>query len=60
VKLFVRPLRAEEAVADLTQRRFETPPPGGQSQIDWGQARVYFRARPVELHIFVLTLGFGL
>jgi transposase len=39
VKRFVRPLHAEEAVADLTQRRFETPP-GGQSQIDWGQARV--------------------
>ena len=58
VKLFVRPLRAEEAVADLTQRRFETPP-GAQSQIDWGQARVYFRARPVELHVFVLTLGFS-
>jgi transposase len=58
VKRFVRPLHAEEAVADLTQRRFETPP-GGQSQIDWGQARVYFRAQPVELHIFVLTLGFS-
>ena len=38
--------------------RFETPP-GGQSQIDWGQARLYFRAHPVELHIFVLTLGFS-
>ena len=58
VKLFVRPLRAEEAIADLTQRRFETPP-GAQSQIDWGQARVSFRTRPVELHIFVLTLGFS-
>jgi transposase len=58
VKLFVRPLRAEEAVADVTQRRFETPP-GSQSQIDWGQARVHFRTRPVELHVFVLTLGFS-
>lgn len=58
VKLFIRPLRAEEAVADVTQRRFETPP-GAQSQIDWGQARVYFGLRPVELHIFVLTLGFS-
>jgi len=58
VKLFLRPLRAEEAVADITQRRFETPP-GGQSQIDWGQACVYLRSRPVELHIFVLTLGFS-
>jgi transposase len=58
VKLFVRPLRAEGAVDELTQRRFETPP-GAQSQIDWGQARVAFRARPVELHVFVLTLGFS-
>jgi len=58
VKLFVRPLRAEVSVDELTQRRFETPP-GAQSQIDWGQARVHFRARPVELHIFVLTLGFS-
>jgi transposase len=58
VKRFVRPLHAEEAVSDLTQRRFETPP-GGQSQIDWGQARVYSRTQPVELHIFVLTLGFS-
>jgi transposase len=58
VKLFVRPLRAEQAVAAITQRRFETPP-GAQSQIDWGQARVYFRAQPVALHVFVLTLGFS-
>jgi transposase len=58
VKLFVRPLRAEVAVDEVTQRRFETPP-GAQSQIDWGQARVHFRTRPVALHIFVLTLGFS-
>ncbi|MFN8643565.1 MAG: IS21 family transposase [Candidatus Binatia bacterium] len=58
VKLFVRPLRAEQALEALTQRRFETPP-GAQSQIDWGQARVHFRTRPVELHVFVLTLGFS-
>lgn len=58
VKLFVRPLRAEQTVEALTQRRFETPP-GAQSQIDWGQARVYFRTRPVALHVFVLTLGFS-
>jgi len=58
VKRFVRPLRAEQALDDITQRRFETPP-GAQSQIDWGQARVHFRTRPVELHVFVLTLGFS-
>lgn len=58
VKLFVRPLRAEAATADLTQCRFETAP-GVQSQIDWGQARVHFRSRPVEMHVFVLTLGYS-
>lgn len=36
--------------------RFETPP-GHQSQVDWGEARVWFRSRPVKLHLFVLTLG---
>jgi len=55
VKRFVRPLRAAEAV-DLTERRFETPP-GAQSQLDWGPARVYFGAQPVEVHVFVLPLG---
>src|SRR4029453_4480947 len=33
--------------------------PGQQSQIDWGQARVYFRTRPVTLHVFILTLGYS-
>jgi transposase len=38
--------------------RFETPP-GRQSQIDWGQAQVYFRHQPVTLHVFILTLGYS-
>src|SRR5512144_1373968 len=42
VKLFVAPLRAVRAQAERALTRFETPP-GQQSQIDWGQARVYFR-----------------
>jgi transposase len=58
VKLAVRPLRATAALAECTERRFETPP-GRQSQIDWGQARVRFRHQPRELHLFVLTLGFS-
>jgi len=58
VKLFVRPLRAVAAQAQRALMRFETPP-GWQSQIDWGQARVYFRHRPVTQHLFVLTLGFS-
>jgi hypothetical protein len=38
--------------------RFETPP-GQQSQIDWGVARVPFRRQAAVRHIFVLTLGFS-
>lgn len=58
VKRFVAPLRAVQAQAERTQMRFETPP-GWQSQVDWGQSRVYFRDRPVVQHLFVLTLGFS-
>ena len=54
VKRFVRPLRAVEEAAERATVRFETPP-GRQSQIDWGQARIYFRSRPVALLVFILT-----
>jgi transposase len=58
VKRFVRPRRAVEQAADRATVRFETPP-GQQSQIDWGQARIHFRSRPVVLHVFILTLGYS-
>jgi transposase len=58
VKLFVRPLRALRLAAERALVRFETPP-GRQSQIDWGQARVPFRNASAVRHIFVLTLGFS-
>jgi transposase len=58
VKRFVRPLRTAEALAERASVRFETPP-GHQSQIDWGAARVHFRHQPVLLHFFVLTLGYS-
>lgn len=58
VKLFVRPLRQEASIGDVTLRRFETPP-GQQSQIDWGQAVVPFRAGSAGVHLFVLTLGYS-
>ena len=58
VKRFVRPLRTAEALAERASVRFETPP-GHQSQIDWGAARVHFRHHPVLLHFFVLTLGYS-
>jgi transposase len=58
VKRFVRPLRAAEQAAERATVRFETPP-GHQSQIDWGQARIHFGSRPVILHVFILTLGYS-
>jgi transposase len=58
VKLFVRPLRAVRLQAERALTRFETPP-GLQSQIDWGEAQVYFGHRCVKQHLFVLTLGYS-
>jgi transposase len=58
VRRFVRPLRTAEQAAERATMRFETPP-GQQSQIDWGQARIYFRSRPITLHVFILTLGYS-
>ena len=58
VKRFVRPLRDVEQAAARATVRFETPP-GQQSQIDWGQARIHYRSRPVTLHVFILTLGYS-
>jgi len=58
VKNAVRPLRAEATVTSLTQLRFETAP-GEQAQVDWGQAKVRFSDVPVEVHIFVMTLGYS-
>ena len=44
--------------AAVTRTRFETPP-GLQSQIDWGHARVWLGAQRQVRHIFVLTLGYS-
>jgi transposase len=58
VKRFVRPLRDVEQAAERATVRFETPP-GQQSQIDWGQARIFYRSQPVTVHVFILTLGYS-
>lgn len=58
VKNAVRPLRAEAALAALTQRRFETGP-GQQAQVDWGEIKVRFETGPAKVHVFVMTLGFS-
>jgi transposase len=58
VKLAVRPLRAEAALAGLTQRRFETAP-GEQAQCDWGQVTVPLGTVRTRVHVFVMTLGYS-
>jgi transposase len=58
VKLAVRPLRSEAALAALTQRRFETGP-GEQAQCDWGQVKVPLSGVRRCLHVFVMTLGYS-
>jgi transposase len=58
VKRFVQPLREVAVQAEQVLTRFETPP-GWQSQVDWGQGRVYFGQRAVVQHFFVLTLGYS-
>ena len=58
VKRCVAPLREVQGQAERALVRFETPP-GQQSQIDWGQATVPFRAGAQVVHVFVLTLGFS-
>jgi len=58
VKRFVAPLRELQSLAALTQTRFETEP-GHQSQIDWGESLINFRAQRRKVHFFVLTLGFS-
>jgi transposase len=58
VKNTVRPLRAEAALAALTQCRFETAP-GEQAQVDWGQVKVRFEDGPACIHVFVMTLGYS-
>jgi transposase len=58
VKLAVRPLRAQAALAALTQRRFETAP-GEQAQCDWGQVTVPLGGVRTRVHVFVMTLGYS-
>ena len=58
VKRCVAPLREVQLQAARALLRFETPP-GQQSQIDWGQATVPFRTRPVVVQVFVLMVGFS-
>jgi len=58
VKRLVAPLRAVKLQAERALTRFETPP-GLQSQVDWGQARVAFRRGAMRVHFLVITLGYS-
>jgi transposase len=58
VKVAVRPLRADAAVASVTQMRFETAP-GEQAQVDWGQVTVRLGEVSRKVHVFVMTLGYS-
>lgn len=58
MKRFVRLLRDAPTLAERAGGRFETPP-GLQSQIDWGQALIPFRAGRAVRHFFVLALGYS-
>jgi transposase len=58
VKRFVQPRRETQSLAERAAIRFETPP-GVQSQLDWGQALIPFRAGRAVRHFFVLTLGYS-
>jgi transposase len=58
VKQAVQPLRAEAAVASLSQCRFETGL-GEQAQVDWGQVLVRFARGPAEVRVFVMTLDYS-
>ena len=46
--------RAAESLAERASVHFETPP-GQQSQIDWGQARIHLGFQPAVVHLLELT-----
>ena len=58
VKRFVRPLRETQLHAAVTRTRFETPP-GLQSQIDWGQARVWLGGQRQVRHMTIVIATAG-
>jgi len=58
VRRAVAPLRTQASACALTQRRFETGP-GEQAQCDWGQISVALGGVRTEIHVFVMTLGYG-
>ncbi|MCE5281044.1 MAG: IS21 family transposase [Deltaproteobacteria bacterium] len=56
VKRFIRPLRKEAQIQATI--RFETPP-GRQGQADWGQCWTWIGGRRLQVHLFVLALGYS-
>ena len=54
---YVRPLRAA-AQPEVATARFETAP-GAQAQVDWGMIDVWIGETKVQIHLFVMVLGYS-
>ena len=57
LKRYVRSLR-EAAKPELATARFETAP-GAQAQVDWGIFGVWIGETKVDVHLFVMVLGYS-
>jgi transposase len=57
VQRYVRPLRTA-AQPETATARFETAP-GAQAQVDWGMLKVWIGQAPVDVHLFVMVLGYS-
>jgi len=56
IKVYIRPLRRQATLQATV--RFETPP-GRQAQVDWGQCWTLLEGKRIQIHLFVITLGYS-
>jgi transposase len=57
VQRYVRPLRTAPQ-AEAATARYETGP-GAQAQVDWGMLGVWIGEKKVQVHLFVMVLGYS-
>jgi transposase len=57
VQRYVRPLRTA-AQPEVATARYETAP-AAQAQVDWGMLNVWIGAAKVQVHLFVMVLGYS-
>jgi len=57
VQRYVRSLRTA-AQPEVATARYETAP-GAQAQVDWGMLNVWIGAAKVQVHLFVMVLGYS-